>query len=88
MNDWRAALDPHRPDGYTNLMDIDRRRLALNQERDADQARFAARCEVQSGLVLCQDRMAARSRAAERRALMRLEGAAETFMVAEGLMLP
>lgn len=80
--------DPARPCGYDNLMDIDRRLLALDIERDNDLASQARRMEVSPGLVLCEDRDAARRRAGERRRLYRLDQAVQAFMVAERLLLP
>lgn len=84
----RPMADPTRPCGYTDLMDIDRRLLALDTERDNDLASQARRMEAQPGLVLHQDAAAARRRAGERRRLYRLDQAVQAFMVAERLLLP
>jgi hypothetical protein len=80
---WASASDtpdPHRPDGYTTLAGIRQRLTELDQERDRDLARVAARVQVSTGLVIHADRAAARLRAAERRKLIRLEQAAATFL--------
>jgi hypothetical protein len=84
----RPMADPHRPCGYTDLMDIDRRRLALDREMQADLDSVARRTEVSPGLVLHADAAAARRRAGERRKLARLDQAVQAFMVAERLLLP
>lgn len=84
----RPMADPGRPCGYSDLMDIDRRMLALDIERDNELASQARRMEVSPGLVLHADMMAARRRAGERRRLVRLDQAVQAFMVAERLLLP
>ncbi len=87
--DWMFPMaDPARPDGYTDLMDIDRRRLALDAEMQADLDSVNRRTEVSPGLVLHADALRARRRAGERRRLARLDQAACLFLAVEGVLIP
>lgn len=86
--DWMfPAADPARPDGYGDLMDIDRRLVALNEQAAADRATMdAPRSEPHTLLAMAQHRLRMQRRATERRRLGRLNQAAFAFMAEMGLV--